>query len=169
MLETLEGRELPSFVGLALMNLNNQITTDTNTMASLNARLTTTQQALTSTINATGGFFPPIVAAISPISSGYSNGGSLFGQMKSFDVDVNALKGVQQTLAFAAFGGDQFDQLVAITTLFGSSFGGLFGNLFGSVTPTTTMTADQILAAATTTINMPQNFGFPSIAAGANT
>jgi hypothetical protein len=167
-LETLEGRDLPSFLGLALLNLNNQITTATNTMASLNSQLTTTQLKLTGDINTTGADPGNVFNARAAISNDYSRAGSLFGQIKSVDSDVNALKGVQQNLAFAAFGGDPFDQLLALQTLFGSSFGGLFSGLFGGVTPTTSLTADQILAQATATVGTGQQFGFPTIATGAN-
>jgi hypothetical protein len=166
MLETLEGRDLPSFVGFALLNLSNTITQDTNTMATLNSRLTTAQQKLTTDINGTGGTAALVFASRATISTDYSNAGSIFGQIKSFNADIAGLQSVQQTLAFAALAGDQFDQLIGFSTLFG---GNLFGGLFGGTGSTTSMTPAQIFSAANTTINTAQNFGFPTIAAGANT
>jgi hypothetical protein len=97
----------------------------------------------------------------------YSTAASLFGQIKGFNTEITDLKGLQQTLSFAAFAGDQFDQLIAVSSLFGGS-GGLFGGLFGGGGATPTASPAQLFSQATGFINTAEPLGYPTIGAGAN-
>jgi hypothetical protein len=160
-LETLEGRDLPSFLGIGLLNLNQQITTVNNNATSLNTKLTNAQKDLTTQINSLTA--ANLGTVIVNISNDYSMAGSLFGQIKQLASEFTTLQQVQQNFAFAAFTvGDGFDQILAFQALTGSS--GLFG--FGA--GTSTMSATTTLGLANTTINMAEPPPFPSIATGAN-
>jgi hypothetical protein len=166
-LETLERRDVPSFVGFALLNLNNQISASTNTMQAEVSQLQTAQQKLTSDIQGTNNLAGPLLAARFAISADYARCGSLFGQIKGLNTEISDLTNLRQTLAFAAFSGDQFDQTIAMQVLFGGG-GGLFGGLFGGGGAAATSSPATLFGQANTIVNTAEPFGFPTIASGAN-
>jgi hypothetical protein len=146
-LEALEGRELPSALGLGLFFLNNQTTAALNAQNALVSNLTNTATTLTNDINA--------MASTTTIVNDYSKAGSLFGQIRNSNTQITALVNLEQLISFVAFSGDSTDQQIAFFVFFG----------LGSTTSKNTAN----LNTATNTINMSQPLGFPTIASGANT
>jgi hypothetical protein len=193
-LEALEGRDLPSSVGFALVAVVNQINTTTGTMATLlNGNGATTapanslqgaQNKLTSDIATVGAptnmfgtfanntFTPTSLTLFNAaIANDYSKAGSLFGQIKTLNTEVSDLNTIKQNLTFAAFSGDQFDKTVAFVTFSGangSTIGSFLAPFLGIKPSTTTMTASQLFTTATNIINTAQTAPYPSIGTGAN-
>jgi hypothetical protein len=145
-LETLEGRELPSSLGVSLFLLNNQTMAALNTQTNLVSNLQSTSTTLTNDIN--GG------ASSTTINNDYSKAGSLFGQIKSLNTEITALVNLEQLISFVAVNGDSTDQQVAFFVFFG----------LGSITSKNNAN----FSTATDTINTAQPGGFPTIGAGAN-
>jgi hypothetical protein len=146
-LEVLENREQPSQLGVGLFLLNNAINTQITNETNLVARLQTAQTTLTTDIN--NG------ATSTTINNDYSTAASLFGQIKNANSQISAFLTLEQTLIFASFGSDSFDQAVA---------GFIFFFNFNSMQKTNT----DNLTTATNTVNMTEPGGFPTIGTGAN-
>src|SRR5262249_45091494 len=152
----LEGRDLPSFLGLETLLVTSQLNTVVATQASQVSQLqslppqlnNTDLPTLANTIFPTAAF----AAANTAVINSYTRSASLFGEIQGATGEANNLAGQAQFFALLCFAGDAFDVFVGLSA---------FTNIAKLQNQSNTNLSDA-QNAVNTPIVTPSGLGFPA-------